>query len=252
VACDGRRGGVGVNADPSEEHEENAGAYCRAIEAHLCRKNDGHLIRISGPAFDLVRSWADQGIPLRVATSGIDRTFERYYAKGPRRRPVHITFCEADVLEAFDAWRRATGVVTAVTAPSDLRPSSSLPAHVDRLVARLTTRRASAGVNSPLDHALDAFVRELDALRPQAVHARGDARAAIVSRLASLDDELQTIARTHASDAVRADAARDARADLEPFRERMSPDAYAAAVQAATDHHLREAANLPHARYSEE
>ena len=113
MACDGGRGGVGVNADPAAEHDEDAGAYCRAIEAHLCRKNDGHLIRISGPAFDLVRGWAEQGIPLRVATSGIDRTFERYYAKGPRRRPVHITFCEADVLEAFDAWRRATGVVTA-------------------------------------------------------------------------------------------------------------------------------------------
>ena len=162
-----------MNADPAAEHDEDAGAYCRAIEAHLCRKNDGHLIRISGPAFDLVRGWAGQGIPLRVATSGIDRTFERYYAKGPRRRPVHITFCEADVLEAFDAWRRATGVVTVATPSSDLRPSSSLPAHLDRLIARLTTRRASAGPNSPLDHALDAFVRELDALRPQAAHARG-------------------------------------------------------------------------------
>jgi len=241
-----------VNADPAAEHDEDPGAYCRAIEAHLCRKNDGHLIRISGPAFDLVRGWAEQGIPLRVATSGIDRTFERYYAKGPRRRPVHITFCEADVLEAFDAWRRATGVVTVATPPSDLRPSSSLPAHLDRLIARLTTRRASADRNSPLDHALDAFVRELDALRPQAAHARGDARAAIVSRLASLDAELQTIARTHASDAVRTAAAREARTDLEPFRERMSAEAFAAAVQSATDRQLRDAAGLPHARYSEE
>ena len=56
-----------MNADPAAEHDEDAGAYCRAIEAHLCRKNDGHLIRISGPAFDLVRGWAEQGIPLRVA-----------------------------------------------------------------------------------------------------------------------------------------------------------------------------------------
>ena len=113
----------------------------------------------------------------------------------------------------------------------------------------MTTRRASADRNSPLDHALDAFVRELDALRPQAAHARGDARAAIVSRLASLDAELQTIARTHASDAVRTAAAREARTDLEPFRERMSAEAFAAAVQSATDRQLRDAAGLPHARY---
>lgn len=240
-----------MNAGVSER-EEDAGAYCRAIEAHLCRKNDGHLIRISGPSFDLVRGWAEQGIPLRVATSGIDRTFERYYAKGARRKPVHISFCEQDVLEAFDAWRRATGVA-AVDAPSpEVRASSSLPAHIDRLVARLTGRRATAGSNTSLDRALDSFVRELDALRPEAAHARREAREAIIQRLASIDADLQELARTHLSEDLRAAAARDARADLEPFRERMSADAFRAALQAATDRQLRDAAGLPQARYLED
>ena len=241
-----------MNGDAAVEHDQDAGAYCRAIEAHLCRKNDGHLIRISGPSFDLVRGWAEQGIPLRVATSGIDRTFERYYAQGPRRRPVHLSFCEQDVLEAFDAWRRATGVASIGSASPEARPSASLPAHVDRLVARLTARRATAGANTALDHALDSFVRELDALRPQAAHARGDARTAILKRLASMDDDLQTLARANVSDDARTAAERDAGSDLEPFRERMSPDSYRTALQAATDRQLREAAGLPHARYLEE
>src|SRR5829696_6787066 len=84
--------------------------YCREIEAHLCRKNDGHLIRIAGPAFDVVAGWETQGIPIKVACAGVDRFFERYYRKGPRRRPVRIEFCDADVLDAFDDWRRAVGV----------------------------------------------------------------------------------------------------------------------------------------------
>jgi hypothetical protein len=84
--------------------------YCRAIESHLCRKNDGHLIRVAGPTFDLVRGWAEQGVPLKVALAGIDCTFERYYRKGARRRPLQVSFCEADVLDAFDAWRRAIGL----------------------------------------------------------------------------------------------------------------------------------------------
>ena len=84
--------------------------YCREIEAHLCRKNDGHLIRIVGPAFEQVSGWAREGIPLKVALSGVDRYFERYYRKGPRRRPVRIEFCDADVRDAFDDWRRAVGV----------------------------------------------------------------------------------------------------------------------------------------------
>ena len=84
--------------------------YCREIEAYLCRKNDGHLIRIVGPSFERVCGWAAQGIPFKIACQGIDRYFVRYYAKGPRRRPVQIDFCEHDVLDAFDAWRRAVGV----------------------------------------------------------------------------------------------------------------------------------------------
>ena len=84
--------------------------YCRQIETYLCRKNEGHLIRIVGPAFEQVSGWAAQGVPLAVAFKGIDQYCERYYAKGPRRRPVRIEFCEADILTLFDDWRRAVGV----------------------------------------------------------------------------------------------------------------------------------------------
>src|SRR4051794_28620234 len=80
------------------------------MEAYLCRKNDGHLIRIVGPAFEQVCGWAQRGVPLNVAYRGVDRYVERYYAKGPKRRPVRIEFCEADVLDVFDEWRRAVGV----------------------------------------------------------------------------------------------------------------------------------------------
>src|SRR4029450_13765798 len=91
--------------------------YCREIEAHLCRKTRGHLIRIVGPACELVSGWEARGIPVKVACAGVDRYFERYYRKGPRRRPVRIEFCDPDVLDAFDDWRRAVGVaVTAATA----------------------------------------------------------------------------------------------------------------------------------------
>ena len=50
--------------------------YCRDLEAYLCRKNDGHLIRIVGPAFEQVCGWAARGVPFTVACRGIDRYFE--------------------------------------------------------------------------------------------------------------------------------------------------------------------------------
>ena len=98
--------------------------YCREIEDYLCRKNDGHLIRIVGPSFEKVCGWAEQGVPISVAFRGIDRCFERYYAKGPRRRPVRIDFCEADVLDVFDEWRRAIGVAAAEP-PRERRPDEA-------------------------------------------------------------------------------------------------------------------------------
>ena len=51
--------------------------YCRQLESYLCRKNDGHLIRIVGPSFEIVSRWATDGVPLKVALGGIDRYCER-------------------------------------------------------------------------------------------------------------------------------------------------------------------------------
>ena len=124
-------------------------AYCREIETYLTRKNDGHLIRVVGPSFELVSRWAADGVPIKVAFEGIDRYFERYYRKGPRRRPVKIDFCEADVLDVFDEWRRALGLaagagpgVDEATASSPETPGSrSLPAHLERALLRLTDVR---------------------------------------------------------------------------------------------------------------
>ena len=42
----------------------DVGAYCRAVEAHLTQVNGGHLVRIVGPSFDLVRRWAAEDVPL--------------------------------------------------------------------------------------------------------------------------------------------------------------------------------------------
>src|SRR3954466_7013539 len=129
--------------------------YCRQLESYLCRKNDGHLVRIVGPAFEQVCGWAARGVPLKIACRGIDRYFERYYAKGPRRRPVRIEFCEADVLDVFDEWRRSVGVSEASEAEAGggggggaggggEAGRGSLPAHLERVIARLTTLRGGS------------------------------------------------------------------------------------------------------------
>ncbi len=233
---------------------EPADQYCRAIEAYLCRKNDGHLIRIVGPAFEQVLGWAAKGVPLKVACHGIDRYFERYYAKGPRRRPVRIEFCEADVLDAFDEWRRAVGIAgeprivpsgPGTSEPSDesARKHESLPAHLDRVIARLTTLRA--GQDRTLDDNLDAVIRELDGKRAEAKNVRGEARRLLIDRLNAIDAELLAAVRSQCDAATLTQLTAEANEELAPFKDRLSSVSFAEAQRAAVDRLIRERRRLP-------
>jgi hypothetical protein len=214
--------------------------YCRAIEAYLCRKNDGHLIRIVGPSFETVCGWAERGVPIKVACRGIDRYFERYYAKGPRRRPVRVDFCEADVLDVFDEWRRAVGVSVAHE-PAERH--ESLPAHLERVVARLTALRS--GSDRSLDPLLETMVRELDAARGSARQLRGPARASLLARLGELDAQLIAAARERLTAAARGELRQEAERELAPFRARMPQAAYEQSLHACMDRLLREKSRLP-------
>jgi hypothetical protein len=218
--------------------------YCREVEAYLCRKNDGHLIRIVGPAFEQVTGWAREGIPLKVALSGVDRYFERYYRKGPRRRPVRIEFCEHDVRDAFDDWRRAVGVTSS---SSDTR-KSSLAAHLERALARLTALRGSTHEAAALGDALERAVRRLDAMQADAKR-RGEARDALVAELEAIDRELAAAARDALQPADLERLQGEADTELAPFRIRMLPDAYAKAQTAAFERLVREHFGLPILRY---
>lgn len=227
--------------------------YCRSIEAHLTRRNDGHLIRIVGPAFDRVRSWAEQGIPLKVAVRGIDRYFERYYAKGPRRRPVRVEFCEADILDAFDEWRRAVGLTAGrrelIEGAAEPRPSrDSLPRRIERAIAGLTLLRSGSGTPPEWrvrDAVLAAAVEELDGLAGAARTARGEARERLREQLAALDARLLESAREAAGGERLASLDRLAAEELAPFRERMPADQWPRAKAIARDRLLRERTGLP-------
>lgn len=236
--------------------------YCREIEAYLCRKNDGHLIRVVGPSFELVSRWHVDGVPLKIALQGIDRYFERYYRKGPRRRPVRVDFCDADVRDVFDEWRRAVGLTQRSATEGDAPARSdegerstarraSLGAHIERAALRLTNARATGALGPEADAILDRVSRELDAARASAHGVRGEARRALIDRLSALDGELLSTARAAVDgDTMRA-FQREADGDLAAFRERMLPDVYQRARAAAIDRLVRERIGLPTLTYGQ-
>ena len=165
---------------------EASSVLVREIEAHLCRSNGGHLIRIVGPAFERVCGWIDAGIPLQVAVEGIDRKLARYHGSGRKGRPLRIEYCEADILQAFEEWRRAVGVSGGtngdVSASRDYavgrsgRHRASLPKHIDRVLAYTTSRLALSESVAGVRTALEELIDKLGILRGSAGAARGKAR----------------------------------------------------------------------------
>jgi hypothetical protein len=224
--------------------------YCRQLEAYLCRKNGGHLVRIVGPAFERVCAWAERGVPLTVAYRGIDRYCERLQLRSPRRRPVRIEFCEADVLDIFEDWRRAVGVVETAASESEAAAAAkkpSLAAHLDRVVARLVGTRVK---RSPVfEQHVEDLLQEIDRLSGASKATRGEARLAVLDQLAALDRRLVDAAAAELAPEAVAAARREAEAELAPFGARLAPDARAQAVDAAFARLVRESLGLPTLRY---
>lgn len=223
--------------------------YCRQLESYLCRKNGGHLVRIVGPAFEQVCGWAERGVPLTVAYRGIDRYCERLQAKAARRRPVRIEFCEGDILDLFDDWRRAVGVVQAQGDDESSRPARqpSLTAHLERVVARLVGSRLR---RSPaFEQHVEGLLGEIDRLSGESKKSRGDARTAILDRLAELDRGLVQAAAAELDREAVTTARREAEAELAPFGSRLAAEVRAQAVEAAFERLVRDSLGLPTVRY---
>jgi hypothetical protein len=220
----------------------------------LCRANGGHLVRIVGPAFELVSGWHTRGIPFKIVCKGIDRRLGRQPEQQGRRRPLRIEFCKADVLDVFDEWRRAVGGLTAAAAgaggdaPEPESPRGrgpSLPAHLQRAQIRLTSVLSGSRLPPALTAFIDDVVGRLDAWRADATSLRGERRRQVLAGLQEIDHALMACAWASQDAATIAALHDEATRDLAAFRGRMTADQWDTTVQAAATRLLRERLLLP-------
>lgn len=248
-----------TTVEPPDEGQADIGAFCRAVEAHLCRVNGGHLVRVVGPAFELVAGWAREGVPLRVALHGIDRTITRLTAKGPRRRPVRLEFCEADVRDAYDQWRRAVGVrapgvstteEAAVAAPASAAGARgrSLPRHLERVLVRLSSVAAGTALPSALRAAVERAIGDVDARLDAARGVRADARVALMADLQAIETTLTQAAVEALPAGARSDVDAQVTRELSAFRAQLPPAAYRDAESALRGDLARKHFGLPQVR----
>jgi hypothetical protein len=240
-----------INAAPaSAAGTLDLGDYCRQVEEYLTRVNGGHLVRIVGPGFDLVRQWGEDGIPLNVVFRGIDRRAERHRA-GHARRPLRIEFCEADVREVFDGWRRAVGLSAAGAGgpegtEADAEPRRrSLSRHLDRAIERLGAIGGRLDLPEAFRDAAGRLLMDVMAVREASKKARGAAREELIARLRVLDLDLVAAARGSASPDVVAALHREAEQDLAPYRDRLAGDAWQRSVEVIVGRLLRDRFGLP-------
>lgn len=239
------------------------GDYCRRVEDHLTRANAGHLVRIVGPGFELVRTWAAAGVPLSVVFRAIDLKADRH-REGRARRPLRIEFCEGDVRAVFDHWRRAVGLSTRVIAPGGdgkagadgeaetaasgelAEPKRrSLSRHLDRAIDRLSRAGGRLDFSDGLRGECDRVLQALSALRESSAKARGAARDEAAVQLAALDADLAAAARAHAPAGWLETLRTEAAADLAPFRTRLAGDAWQRSMDVTIDRLLRDRFGLP-------
>ena len=240
--------------------------YCRAVEAHLTRVNGGHMVRIVGPGFTLVREWETAGIPLSVVQRAIDQKAERHRlgTAGRSGRPLRIEFCENDVQELLADWKRAVGVTTTPAdtpagvatghepvdslSPESLVPSSrrqSLSKHLERVSDRLSRLLGRHDVPEAFLERVNVTISAVAAARDRARTARGASRDEIAAALRPLDRELMTAARVMLGEAARDQLQTQAEGELAAFRNRLDGDAWKMAVDATVDRLLRERFGLP-------
>ena len=242
----------GTGGDEVPPAKIDVGDYCRRVEEHLTKVNGGHLVRVVGPAFELVRRWADDGVPLSVVFRGIERKAERRAAAGPGR-PLRLEFCEGDITALFDGWRRAIGVRTAAEAAEGTeategdgsRRRQSLSKHVERALDRLSRAMGRDDWPDGLRVDADRILVALAGIREAARTARGPARDELAEQLRALDAEIAQAAAAAAPPALLTELRGAAEQDLAPFRGRLAGDAWRQSIAITVDRLLRDRLGLP-------
>jgi hypothetical protein len=161
---------------------------------------------------------------------------------------VHIDFCEADVLDAFDAWRRAVGVRLPGSDGdnSSRKRNAGMREHLDGVLERITGRLTSARpLGGHLKGVLETIADEVASFAKLAEPVRGEARTRVRARLAELDRLMLDAVRGDADPGSFPEIQREAQEELAPFRERMDAEAFRRALDLAIGRLLREHEKLP-------
>jgi hypothetical protein len=156
-----------------------SGDYFLEIEAHFAQRRGTPFV-LNAKDWILMKSWSEEGIPLPVVIEAIDSVFDKQEAK--KRKVNGLSYCKHAVKELWDERRELLIGAQENSPEEEVVPRLAALADVLQPVAPEFAVRVRALVSEKSVPRIEERLMELeqeliDALLPQAVELREEARA---------------------------------------------------------------------------
>lgn len=225
--------------------------YFTEIEEYFWKKRGAHLL-VSPLDWAIMEAWQKAGIPLEAALKGIDRAFESYQRsrRGAGGKPLKsLAYCTDAVLEAAEEQQEAaagSGARGAAVAPKEIFSREELKNYFVRNVARL---RAAAEKQALTPAELRArFLEAANSLEASMVlleHPGTLDLEDLERRLTILDEKLQAVLGSHASEERLLQIRREMDGQLAAYRGKMKAEQLAMVEKQYLQKRLLEEFGLP-------
>jgi hypothetical protein len=229
--------------------EWNHFSYFTEIEEYFWKKRGAHLL-VSPLDWAIMEAWQKAGVPLKAVLKGIDRAFESYQRsrRGAGKALKSLAYCTDAVLEAAEEGEQAA----AGRAPTNGRPAAEpfareeLRAYFTRNAAQIRNTAAASQAPAPeLARKLDEIARSLElSLSLLDGPATLDVED-LERRLTVLDDKLQALLASQASEDVLLKIRREVDAQLAAYRRKMKAEQLALVEKQYSQKRLLEEFGLP-------
>jgi hypothetical protein len=210
--------------------------YFTEIEDAFVRRRGKHLF-LSPLDWALMETWKEQGIPLHLVLSGIEKSFDSYEAK-PRKRSVKSLFyCQEEVEAQYAEWLEArlgsTAEAGEQTANSETDSThfsfAAVSEHLqtcNRLLSELAEARRKRGDHDNLSEAVDralALLSEIEShVAPNESLNTRRLEDSLTGIERMLNDAILLVVESSELDSFESAV----KEQLKPYRSQMDPAAY--------------------------
>ncbi|MDI6794119.1 MAG: hypothetical protein QME81_14860 [bacterium] len=213
--------------------------YLKEIESYFVKQKGRGLI-LSPKDLTLIKGWQEKGIPLEIVLKGIKTTFAN--PKGQERRITSISYCQPEILRAWDAYRE-TKIGTVETKDGEEK-ENFIPRRIDGIKRRLLAL-IDQSETPPLRNLLKQTCQELDRLRSKVERNRIKDFDQIEKELGKIEQLTLSNLFMKLDESERKKIESSCADQLRRERLRMSKEAYQETLSALIKKALRNKFNLP-------